>query len=56
LPQFTEGILEGEVRGYVGASPYVRFGNYPIVLTCLALIATLLFRRVRIVGRAEESR
>jgi len=27
LPQFTEGILEGEVRGYVGASPYVKLGN-----------------------------
>jgi len=56
LPQFTEGILEGEVRGYVGASPYVRFGNYPIVLACLALIAALAFHRVRIVGRVGESR
>ncbi|HZE11493.1 MAG TPA: apolipoprotein N-acyltransferase [Burkholderiales bacterium] len=56
LPQFTEGILEGEVRGYVGASPYVRFGNYPIVLACLALIAALAFHHVRIVGRVGESR
>ena len=56
LPQFTEGVLSGEVQGYGGASPYVRFGNYPIVLACLALVAALVFRRLRIVGRAGESR
>ena len=56
LPQFTEGVLEGEVQGRSGATPYVRVGNYAIVLACIALIAALAFRRVRIVGRAEESR
>jgi len=55
LPQFAEGILVGEVRGYVGASPYVRFGNVPIVLICLAVIAALALRARRI-GRPEESR
>jgi len=43
------------VRGYVGASPYVRFGNVPIVLICLAVIAALALRARR-VGRPEESR
>jgi apolipoprotein N-acyltransferase len=56
LPQFVEGVLAGEAQGYAGATPYVKVGNYPIVLACLALIAVLVFRRVRIVGRAEESR
>jgi apolipoprotein N-acyltransferase len=55
LPQFTEGILEGEVRGYAGASPYVKFGNTPIVLMCVALLAALAFIRRR-VGPVEESR
>jgi apolipoprotein N-acyltransferase len=55
LPQFTEGILEGEVRGYVGASPYVRFGNTPIVLLCVVPLAALVFIRRR-VGRVGESR
>jgi apolipoprotein N-acyltransferase len=55
LPQFTEGILEGEVRGYTGASPYVKVGNTPIVLTCIALLAALAFIRRR-VGRVGESR
>jgi len=55
LPQFTEGILEGEVRGYVGASPYVKLGNTPIVLTCIVLLGALVFVRRR-VGRVGESR
>jgi len=45
LPQFTEGVLSGEVQGYAGASPYVRFGNLPIILICLAVIAVLALRR-----------
>jgi apolipoprotein N-acyltransferase len=55
LPQFTEGVLEGEVRGHVGASPYVKFGNTPIVLLCVVLLGALVFIRRR-VGRVGESR
>jgi apolipoprotein N-acyltransferase len=55
LPQFTEGILEGEVRGYAGATPYVKLGNTPIVLACIALLAALAVIRRR-VGRVGESR
>ncbi len=56
LPQFAEGVLQGEVRGYGGASPYVRYGNYPIVLVCIALLAALAFYRRRAVGAGSESR
>ena len=59
LPQFTEGTLQAEVRGYAGASPYVRFGNTPVVLACLALLALLAVfahHRRRAVGPARESR
>ncbi len=38
LPQFTEGRLEVEVRGRTGATPYVRFADWP----ALALSAGLL--------------
>jgi apolipoprotein N-acyltransferase len=55
LPQFTEGILAAEVRGYTGATPYVRWGNAPVVLFCLALAAALALRR-RAVGATRESR
>ena len=56
LAQFTEGILTGEARGYAGASPYVRWGNAPVVAFCLALIAALAFRRRLILGTPAESR
>jgi apolipoprotein N-acyltransferase len=56
LPQFTEGVLAGEAQGYTGATPYVRFGNTPTVLACLALIAALAFHRRRALGATGESR
>jgi apolipoprotein N-acyltransferase len=56
LPQFTEGLLRGEVRGRSGATPYVRFGNVPIVFICLALLAAVAFHARRSVGAAGESR
>ncbi len=56
LPQFTEGILAGEVQGYAGASPYVIFGNTPIVITCVTLLAALAFIRRRSLGWVGESR
>jgi len=54
LPQFTEGVLQGEARGFTGATPYVRFGNAPIVALCAALAALAVWNARR-VGRAAES-
>ncbi len=47
LPQFVEGRLVAAVQGYAGATPYVRFGDWPAILfAALALvIATMLGRR-----------
>jgi apolipoprotein N-acyltransferase len=56
LTQFTEGALAGEAQGYAGASPYVRWGNVPIVVISLALVAALAFRRRRAFGTRSESR
>jgi apolipoprotein N-acyltransferase len=56
LPQFEEGVLAGKARGYSGATPYVRWGNVPIVMICLALVAALPFRRRRVFGAPGESR
>ena len=41
LPAFTQGTLEGSAQGRSGATPYVRWGNAPLVL--LALLACALF-------------
>ncbi|MSP98711.1 MAG: apolipoprotein N-acyltransferase [Betaproteobacteria bacterium] len=57
LPQFTEGRLQGEAQGYAGASPYVRWGNFPIVIACLVILAAgWLGVRRRGVGLPGESR
>jgi apolipoprotein N-acyltransferase len=54
LPQFTEGVLQGDAQGFSGATPYVRFGNAPIVALCAALAALAVWSARR-VGRAAES-
>ncbi|MCX7151770.1 MAG: apolipoprotein N-acyltransferase, partial [Proteobacteria bacterium] len=43
LPAFTEGALSGTAMGHTGATPYVRVGNYPVVLLCFMLIAWCAF-------------
>jgi len=56
LPQFAEGILSGEAQGYTGATPYVRWGNPPIVIACFALMIALVLHRRRALRGPEESR
>jgi len=36
LPQFEVGVLKQTVRGYTGATPYARWGNWVVVLAALA--------------------
>jgi apolipoprotein N-acyltransferase len=43
LPQYTPGTLEIRVQGYSGATPYVRFGDWPIVALSLLVLAAALF-------------
>lgn len=43
IPQFEPRVLDGEAQPYEGATPYVRTGNYPVVLlSLLAVVAALL--------------
>lgn len=39
LPPFTRAALRGDVQGYAGATPYVRWGNWPTIVFSLLLIA-----------------
>jgi len=39
LPQFESGVLSAEIRPHTGATPYVRWGNTPLVLILVALVA-----------------
>lgn len=47
LPFNTEGALDGEVRGHVGTTPYVRFGDWP-ALAVIGLLALAAFAAGRV--------
>jgi apolipoprotein N-acyltransferase len=39
IAQFAQGRIDLEVRGYSGVTPYVRFGDWPVVLLALLAVA-----------------
>lgn len=47
LPQFEPGALSTVVYPHRGSTPFIRFGNYPVVILCFAIlvIATIVKRR-----------
>ncbi len=49
LPLFTAGSLAGEIQGYAGSTPYVRWGNAPILalwgILGIVLLAVAFRRR-----------
>lgn len=46
LLQFEPGVLRGNVTGMTGATPYVRWGNWPVLLMAAAVVIA-----VRLAGR-----
>jgi apolipoprotein N-acyltransferase len=47
LAPFTEGRLDVSVQGYAGATPYVRWGDWPALAAALALLCVALLARSR---------
>ena len=46
LPQFEPGVINANVRAYSGATPYISFGNWPVVSgAVLLLLVAFLLRR-----------
>ena len=45
LPPFTQAALQGEVRGYQGATPYVLAGNWPTITLTVLLVALFIRRK-----------
>jgi len=45
MKQFVQGRIEFDVRGHTGATPYVRYGDWPAVLLALAALAFVALRR-----------
>lgn len=44
-PHFTLASLDGEVQGYSGATPYVRWGNMPVITLILLALGVLWGRK-----------
>ena len=48
LPPFRVGVLHGTVTGYAGSTPYVRWGNGPVLVICwLSLGLVVLQQMIR---------
>jgi apolipoprotein N-acyltransferase len=45
LPAFTRDALTGTVQGYSGATPYVRWGDWPALLLAALLLTLAVARR-----------
>lgn len=44
-PQFQQSVLQASVQPMTGTTPYVRFGNWPIIILLFALLAGLWWRK-----------
>ena len=44
LPPFTRAALTGEVQGYVGSTPFTRWGNWPAMILALLMLAFARWR------------
>ena len=51
LPQFREGRLEIAAQGYLGATPYVRWRDWPIVAASVLVLVAATFVARRKLGR-----
>tara|TARA_B100000035_G_scaffold313501_1_gene327368 strand:- start:1231 stop:2715 length:1485 start_codon:yes stop_codon:yes gene_type:complete len=45
LPLFKEGTLNGYVQGYEGETPYIKYGNFPIIILSFLIFLYCLFKR-----------
>lgn len=43
-PQFKTFVLTGEAQAYSGATPYVRYGNGPVLIIALAMLLWGIWR------------
>jgi apolipoprotein N-acyltransferase len=54
LPPYVEGVLEGEARPFIGATPYVRYANTPVLALCALELLLSVIGAIR--PRRSDSR
>lgn len=47
LPALVAGVIDVVIQGRTGLTPYARFGNWPVLLLCAALLALALVQSKR---------
>jgi apolipoprotein N-acyltransferase len=52
LKPFSAGVLTVETRGHAGATPYVRWGNWPAISVAALLLGAAWVARRRARGHA----
>src|SRR5690606_16156739 len=55
LDAHVKGVLDVEVQGRSGLTPYVRWSNQPVVVLCLLLLATAIWRSRMSASKASAS-
>jgi apolipoprotein N-acyltransferase len=54
VPQFEATVLKHTVQGYTGATPYVRWGNWFVIVTALAALLTQVPSVTKRAGRGRN--
>lgn len=52
LPQFTRGVLRGEVKAMQGLTPYANWGDTPLLLLCGLGFVVIALRQPKVEGSA----
>jgi apolipoprotein N-acyltransferase len=53
LPQGRPGVMAVEIQGTTGLTPYVRWGNNPIILFCTLILGLALGQRRQLAARSS---
>lgn len=54
MPWFTQGILEIEIAGRTGDTPYLRGGDLPVLVLCATLLLSALLAGTRVFARGNR--
>jgi apolipoprotein N-acyltransferase len=55
LPQHEEGVLNGEVQGYSGSTPYVRWGNAAVLMLLGLMLVLAVLKGANIRRRVKNA-
>jgi apolipoprotein N-acyltransferase len=53
-PEFETTVINADVFGYAGVTPYMRWGNYAFLLITLVMVATSIIVSQRVASRRPD--